>query len=91
MVTTEYVMAVLCTTLTGRELLSTEKNNNIVIMRMLEYDHTANYFAEERFVNNLVDAPWRMMFIFGQQDFIIVRTNEDKQEVRRRLNNRARA
>ena len=90
MIATEYVMAVLCTPLTGKELLSTEKSNNLIIMRMLEYDYTANYFSEERFINNLVDAPWNMMFIFGEQDFIIVRTQEDKQEVRRRLDNRIR-
>jgi hypothetical protein len=91
MKTTEYVMAVLCTPLTGKDLLHTEKTNNVTIMRMLEYDNTARYFSAERFIANLVDSPWKMMFIFGQQDFIIVRTAEDKQEVRRRLDGRIRA
>ncbi|RYD55799.1 MAG: hypothetical protein EOP56_14645 [Sphingobacteriales bacterium] len=81
-------MAVLCAPLTGNDLLHTEKTNNVTIMRMLEYDNTASYFSADRFLANLVEAPWRMMFIFGQQDFIIVRTAEDKQEVCRRLDGR---
>lgn len=89
--TTEYVMAVLCTPLTGRDLLLAEKINNVTIMRMLEYDNTANFFSADRFVANLVNSPLKMMFIFGQQDTIIIRTAEDKQEVCRRLNSRIRA
>ena len=84
--TQEYVMAILCTPLTGRDLLHTEKTNNVIIMRMLDYDSTANYFANERFINNLMESPLRMMFVFGHQDIIIIRTVEDKREVCRRLN-----
>jgi hypothetical protein len=84
--TTEYVMAVLCAPLTGLDLQRTERANNVVIMRMLEYDNTAGYFSNERLAANLIESPIRMMFVFGQQDIIIIRTAEDKREIYRRLN-----
>lgn len=85
MITTEFVMAVLCAPLSGRELLNAERSNNVKILRRLEYDYFLDYFRKDGLLADLASFPLKLMFIFGQGDAIVVSSTEDKLEVQRRL------
>jgi hypothetical protein len=85
MITTEFVMAVLCAPLSGRDLLNTERSNNVRILRRLEYESFLDYFRDG-FLSDLATFPFKLMFVFGQGDAIVISSAEDKLEVERRLN-----
>jgi hypothetical protein len=84
MITTEFVMAVLCAPLSGKDLLNTERDNNVRIVRKLEYHHYTDYFRGS-FLGNLANSPLKLLFIFGLEDVILVSTAEDHALVEQRL------
>lgn len=76
-------MAVLCTPLSTAELLKTERNYNVRIMRRLDYDtHNSTY---DKFREICSRFPYKLMFIFSNSDAIVVNTAEDEQQVSTRL------
>ncbi len=85
MTASEYVMAILCKPLSGKELLQTEKASNVIIHRKIEYSGDKDYFSLSTFVSRLSNLPLKMMFIFGMDDCIIINNPEDTREVHRRL------
>jgi hypothetical protein len=85
MITNEYVMAVLCHPLSMRELLYTEKEKQVIILRKLDYDSSIRYFTGEGAMPNLGVSPVKLMFVFGTGDAIVVDTAGDRQELQRRL------
>ena len=84
MISLEIVVAVLCTPLSGKDLLNTERTNNVRILRRLEYHDHTDYFNGS-FFGNLANSPLKLMFIFGLEDVILVRNAEDRDKVQRRL------
>jgi len=84
MITTEFVMAVLCTPLSGKDLLNTERTNNVRILRRLEYNDCTDYFKGS-FFGNLANSPLKLLFIFGLEDVILVSNAEDQDKVQQRL------
>lgn len=84
MITTEFVMAVLCTPLSGKDLLSTERSNNVRILRRLEYHDHTDYFNGS-FFGHLANSPLKLLFIFGLEDVILVSNAEDRDKVQQRL------
>jgi hypothetical protein len=85
MITSERVMAIICRPLSGKELLLTERDNNVIIYRRMEYDAPADSNAFAEFLKKLHDLPIKLMFIFGFGDSIIVNHPSDLNEVNRRL------
>jgi hypothetical protein len=85
MLNTELVMAVLCAPLNGKAMLQAEKSNNVIIMRRLDYDNGVNYFADGRFITSQADSPIKLMFIFSNEESIVVRSHEDRKAVSVRL------
>jgi hypothetical protein len=85
MITTEFVMAVLCAPLSGKDLLNAERVNNVRILRKVEYDHYHDYTYGDSFFSMLANSPLKLMFIFGLEDVIVVSNREDQMEVQRRL------
>jgi hypothetical protein len=81
----ELVMAVLCKPLSVRELLQTEKANNVIIHRKMEYEPRTDRNAIEDFMKHIKRLPVKLMFIFSLSDIIIVNNAEDLNEVSRRL------
>jgi hypothetical protein len=81
----ELVMAIMCRPLSGKELLQTEKANNVIIHRRIEFDGTNTKQAVESFLAGLKRFPIKLMFIFGFGDSIVVHHPEDFNEVTRRL------
>lgn len=83
----EYVMAILCSPLSANELQTVERNNSVYIIRRLDYSEKVfGYLVSEKFFDNYDEFPFKLMFVFGNDDTIIVRSTVDKQEVRRKLN-----
>jgi hypothetical protein len=85
MITNEYVMAVLCHPLSMRELLDTEKEKQVIILRKLDYDSSLRYFSGDGATPNLAVSPVKLMFVFGTGDAIVVDTSSDREELQRRL------
>ncbi len=85
MTATEHVMAVICRPLSGRELLQTEKDSNVIIHRRIEYEGGSDMFSLKRFLERMNNLPLKIMFIFGIGDSVIINRPEDTQEVYRRL------
>lgn len=85
MIANEYVMAVLCHPLSMRELLYTEKEKQVIILRKMEYDCATRYFTGEGAIPNIAVSPVKLMFVFGNGDAIVVDTNSDRQELEHRL------
>lgn len=84
MITTEFVMAILCAPLSGADLLHAERNNNVRIMRKLEY-HTHTDYFKGSFFGSLANSPLKLLFIFGLEDAILVSSAEDQYLVQQRL------
>jgi hypothetical protein len=84
MITTEFVMAVLCTPLSGKDLLTAERSNNVRILRKLEYNEHTDYFRNS-FLANFTNSPLKLMFIFGLEDVILVSNAQDQELVQSRL------
>jgi hypothetical protein len=89
MLSAEYVMAVLCAPLKGKDLLLAEKSNNVIIIRRLDYDSQVDYLADRRLITSFENSPYKLMFIFNQSESVVVRSNDDWSEVNRRLARRA--
>lgn len=85
MITTEFVMAVLCAPLSGKDLLNTERINNVRILRRVEYENYSDFMYGDSFFSMLANSPLKLMFIFGLEDVIVVSNTDDQAEVRRRL------
>ena len=81
----ELVMAILCKPLSGKELLQTEKANNVIIHRKMEYEPRTDSNAIEEFIKHIKRLPVKLMFIFSLSDIIIVNNADDLNEVSRRL------
>lgn len=84
MITTEFVMAVLCAPLSGKDLLNAERENNVRIIRKLEY-HTHTDYFKGSFFGNLANSPLKLLFIFGLEDVILVCNADDERAVQQRL------
>ena len=89
MLSAEYVMAVLCAPLKGKDLLLAEKSNNVIIIRRLDYDNQVDYFHDQRLITSFENSPYKLMFIFNQSESVVVRNRDDWSEVSRRLGQRA--
>lgn len=85
MITTERVMAIICRPVSGKELVLTEKDNNVIIHRRMEYDSKSGLQTLENLFGSLRNLPIKLMFIFGLGDTIIVNSPNDIIEVNRRL------
>jgi hypothetical protein len=85
MITSERVMAVICRPVSGKELVLTEKDNNVIIHRRMEYDSKSGIQTLEVLFGNLRNLPIKLMFIFGLGDTIIINGPNDVLEVNRRL------
>jgi len=85
MITSERVMAIICRPVSGKDLLLTERDNNVIIYRKMEYDAERDSTAFEEFLKKLRYLPIKLMFIFGLGDSIIVNQPSDLHEVNRRL------
>jgi uncharacterized protein YbaR (Trm112 family) len=82
----EYVMAILCSPLSANELQIAEKSNGVFIIRKLDYsERTSDYITSQRFLDSYDDLPFKLMFVFGGNDAIVVRGPIDRQEVQRKL------
>ncbi|MBS1771638.1 MAG: hypothetical protein JST82_02170 [Bacteroidetes bacterium] len=81
----ELVMAILCKPLSGKELLQTEKANNVIIHRKIEYVPKTDNNAIEDFIKHLRRLPLKLMFVFSLSDIIIVNSTDDLNDVARRL------
>lgn len=78
-------MAVLCHPLSMKELLQTEKTQNVIILRRLDYDEDAVYFAPGEHLPNIAISPVKLMFVFSGGEAVVVNNYSDKLEVQRRL------
>lgn len=81
----ELVMAVLCRPLSGKELLQTEKEKNVLIHRKIEYEPKTDSNAIEDFIKHIKKLPLKLMFVFSLSDIIIVNNSDDMNEVARKL------
>lgn len=81
----ELVMAVMCKPISGKDLLQTEKANNVIIHRKIEYTPKEHLLGIEDFLKGLRRLPLKLMFIFSMGDTIVVNDMEDWDEVGRRL------
>ena len=77
-------MAVVCNPLSSREILQTEKENNVVIFRKIIYDRQAGYEALTNSLDKL-RVPLKFFFIFGLNDCMLVSGAEEMQEALQRL------
>lgn len=80
----ELVMAVVCNPLSSREILQTEKENNVVIFRKIIYDRQAGYEALTNQLEKL-RMPLKYFFIFGLNDCMLVSCAEDLKTALERL------
>lgn len=79
-------MAILCSPLSANELQIAEKINNVFIIRKLDYgEKTSDYITNQKFLDKFDDLPFKLMFLFGNRDSIVVRSNNDREEVERKL------
>lgn len=85
MITNELVMAVLCHPLSMKELLQTEKTQNVIILRRLDYNEKTMYFSPGDYVPNIAISPVKLMFVFNGGEAVVVNDYSDKLEVQRRL------
>ena len=81
----ELVMAIMCKPISGKELLQTEKENNVIIHRKIEYTPRENSLGIDDFLKGMRRLPLKLMFIFSLSDTIVVNDIEDWDEVGRRL------
>ncbi|MFN4247622.1 MAG: hypothetical protein ACK4EY_07850 [Flavipsychrobacter sp.] len=81
----ELVMAILCKPISGKELLQTEKANNVIIHRKLEYAPKGDTNSVEDYLKSLRRLPLKLMFIFSIGEAIVINTQKDWDEVGRRL------
>jgi hypothetical protein len=85
MITNELVMAVLCHPLSMKELLQTEKTQNVIILRRLDYNEETTYFSPGDYVPNIAISPVKLMFVFNGGEAVVVNNYSDKLEVQQRL------
>jgi len=85
MITNEFVMAVLCHPLSIKDLLQTEKTQNVIILRRIDYDEDTMYFTPGGHMPNIAISPVKLMFVFSGGDAVVVNNYSDKLEVQRRL------
>ncbi len=81
----ELVMAILCKPLSGKELLLTEKENNVIIHRQMALEALKGAAAIAEYVKRLNRFPLKLMFVFGLGDIVLVNTPDDMAHVARRL------
>jgi hypothetical protein len=81
----ELVTAVLCRPISGKELLQTEKENNVVIHRNIQYDKQQGSAAFADYLHKLMKGPLKLLFIFGTCDSILVDTPEAMHSAMNRL------
>ncbi len=82
----EYVMAILCSPVSANDLQAAERDNSVFIIRKLDYsERTSGYLTRQRFFDYLDELPFRLMFVFGSRDTVIVRNASDKQVVEQKL------
>lgn len=80
----ELVMAIVCGALSSREILQTEKDNNVVIFRKIVYDRQAGIEALSSFIRK-IGTPIKCMFIFGLGDTLLINCAEDLEAALTRL------
>jgi predicted MPP superfamily phosphohydrolase len=80
----ELVMAIVCKPLSSRDILQTEKENNVVIFRKIIYDRQAGYEALTNQLEKL-RMPLKFFFIFGLNDCLLVNGAEDLKTALERL------
>lgn len=81
----ELVMAILCKPISGKELLQTEKANNVIIHRKIEYTPKEDTNSIEDYLKSLRRLPLKLMFIFSIGESIVIHSQKDWDEVGRRL------
>lgn len=80
----ELVMAILCLPLSGREVLSTEKEYDVIIYRKIIYDRQAGAEALVQHLKKL-SVPLKFLFIFGTKDCLLVNSMDDMTNAMHRL------
>jgi hypothetical protein len=83
----ELVMAILCRPLSGKELLQTERDNNVIIHRQVTFEVAKNAAIIAERLQRISNYPVKLMFIFGISDVILVNSPNDMAEVTKRLLN----
>lgn len=83
----ELVMAILCRPLSGKELLQTERDNNVIIHRQVTFEVAKNAAIIAERLQRISNYPVKLMFIFGISDVILVNSPNDMAEVTQRLLN----
>lgn len=80
----ELVMAILCKPLSGKDVLVTEKEYNVIIYRKLIYDSQAGVEALSKHLRSL-NIPLKFLFIFGINDCVLVNSVDDMNNALQRL------
>jgi hypothetical protein len=79
-------MAILCSPVSANDLQAAEKDNSVFIIRKLDYsERNTGYLSRQSFFDYYDEFPFKLMFVFGKQDAIIVRNASDKQIVENKL------
>lgn len=77
-------MAVLCRPLSGKDVLVTEKEYNVIIYRKLIYDSQAGVEALAKHLRSM-SIPLKFLFIFGLNDCVLVNSVDDMHTALQRL------
>lgn len=80
----ELVMAIVCCALSGREMLQTERENNVVIFRKIIYDKQAGVEMLSTYFKK-IGVPLKCLFIFGINDCLLINGAEDLETALNRL------
>ena len=80
----ELVMAIVCCALSSREILQTEKENNVVIFRKIIYDKQAGFGLLSTYFKK-IGTPLKCLFIFGMGDSMLINCAEDLEAALNRL------
>lgn len=82
----DYVMAILCSPVSASELQTTEKNHSVFIIRKMDFsDNTSGYIRHQQYLERIDAFPFKLMFVFGSDDVIVVRNTRDRKAVQEKL------
>ncbi len=82
-----FVILVLCGSATFDDLLHEKRRRKAVAIDILNYDAQIDYnnYKSERLKGNAPENPVHLMFVFGRNDSIIVKSDEDFRFLNTRL------